>query len=46
MLWMEDGPAASMVLTIIFGVLFMLYVGLFIHCGRGIRRLRRIVSPK
>ncbi len=41
MLWMEDGPAASMVLTIIFGVLFVLYVGLFIHCGRGIRRLRR-----
>jgi len=38
--WMEWGHVSSKALTVIFGVLFVLYMGLFIHCGIGIRRLK------
>ena len=38
--WMEWGHVSSKVLTIIFCVLFVIYLCLFIHCGIGIRRLK------
>ncbi len=41
MMWLEYGRIAQKVLTVIFCVLFVLYMWLFIHCGRGIRRLKR-----
>lgn len=39
--WFEKGYAGSKELFVIFFVLFVMYVLLFIHCGIGIRRLRR-----
>lgn len=39
--WREYGDMGAKVLSIIFDVLFVLYVWLFIHCGRGIHRLRK-----
>lgn len=38
--WLEYGHVESMGLTVIFLVLFAVYVCLFIHCGLGIRRLK------
>ena len=38
--WVEYGDIGARVLTIIFDVLFVIYVCLFIHCGRGINRLK------
>ena len=44
--WMEKGYMGAKTLTIIFIVLFIAYVCLFIHCGKGISRLKRKYGNK
>lgn len=39
--WLEKGYTGAETLTIVYIILFAAYAGLFIHCGRGIRRLKR-----
>lgn len=39
--WLDRGDAGARAFTLIFLVFFMLYVWLFVHCGRKIRRLRQ-----
>lgn len=39
--WLDRGDVGARAFTLIFLVFFMLYVWLFVHCGRKIRRLRQ-----